>query len=198
MAYSAGVIQKGSDVAKELEAMQQKCIAELDTPGTIDSVDTPVCESVLQELLLKVSKDGRCPNMYDLRLDDEWPTCGMHWPPDLETVTPYLRKSEVTQALHINADKHSGWTECSGAVGSQFNPVKSKASITILPDIIEKIPTILFSGDQDLICNHFGTEELIHSMGWGGGKGFEIEGRGGFVHGGIVEGCLGWGAGLGR
>ena len=174
MAYSSGVIQKGSDEAKQLEDQQQKCIAELNKPGVSEKVDTPVCEAILQQILAKAEKDGRCPNMYDVRLDDKYPYCGMNWPPDLETVTPYLRRDEVTKALHINADKHSGWTECSGAVGSQFNTVKSKASIAILPDIIEKVPTVLFSGDQDLICNHFGTEELIHNMEWNGGKGFEL------------------------
>ncbi len=31
---------------------------------------------------------------------------------------------------------------------------------------------MLFSGDQDLICNHLGTEMLIDAMSWGGSKGF--------------------------
>ena len=174
MAYSAGLIQQGSDNAKRLEGMQQQCTIELDKPEMADIVDMDICEAILQEILRKGSEDGRCPNMYDIRLDDNYPSCGMSWPPDLDSVTPYLRKEEVTQALHINPDKHTGWTECSGAVGRHFKPVKSKASITMLPGIIERIPTILFSGDQDLICNHFGTEELIHNMEWGGGKGFEL------------------------
>lgn len=29
--------------------------------------------------------------MYDVRLRDSWPACGMSWPPDLRDVTPYLR-----------------------------------------------------------------------------------------------------------
>jgi len=29
--------------------------------------------------------------MYDVRLRDSWPSCGMNWPPDLADVTPYLR-----------------------------------------------------------------------------------------------------------
>ena len=174
MAYSTGLIKEDSDEAKQLEDQQQKCVAELNKPGASEKVDTPICESILQEMLNKAQKDGRCPNMYDVRLDDTYPSCGMNWPPDLSAVTPYLRREDVTKALHINADKHSGWTECSGAVGSQFDPVESKASIGMLPGIIERVPTILFSGDQDLICNHFGTEELIHNMEWNGGKGFEL------------------------
>jgi hypothetical protein len=29
--------------------------------------------------------------MYDVRLRDSYPSCGMSWPPDLTDVTPYLR-----------------------------------------------------------------------------------------------------------
>jgi len=29
--------------------------------------------------------------MYDIRLRDKWPSCGMAWPQDLKDVTPYLR-----------------------------------------------------------------------------------------------------------
>lgn len=174
MAYSAGMVQKGSSQANGLEEQHQKCTNALKEPGAAERVDTPVCEEILQEILRLTEKDGRCPNMYDVRLDDTYPSCGMHWPPDLTNVKPYLRRKDVVAALHVNEDKHTGWQECSGSVGSQFKPVKSKASITMLPGIIEKVPTILFSGDQDLICNHFGTEELIHNMEWNGGKGFEL------------------------
>lgn len=174
MAYRSGVIKEGSANGVALEEQHQRCLTVLNQPGYSDHVDTPVCESILQDILSKATKDGRCPNMYDLRLDDEYPSCGMNWPPDLKDVTPYLRRDDVVHALHVNEDKKTGWQECSGSVGSQFNPVKSKASVLILPEIIEKVPTILFSGDQDLICNHIGTEELIHNMEWNSGKGFEI------------------------
>jgi carboxypeptidase D len=33
---------------------------------------------------------------------------------------------------------------------------------------------VLFSGAEDLISNHIGTEELINNMEWNGGKGFEM------------------------
>lgn len=174
MAYDAGVIPGGSDMANELEEQHKKCTDALNQPGGLDKVDLPPCESILQQILRLSQKDGQCYNMYDLRLRDSYPSCGMNWPPDLANVTPYLRRDDVKAALHINKDKKSGWTECSGAVGSNFNAAKSKPTIQILPDILERVPVILFSGDQDLICNHIGTEELIHNMEWNGGKGFEL------------------------
>ncbi|KAL9640707.1 MAG: hypothetical protein Q9164_000102 [Protoblastenia rupestris] len=174
MAYRAGVVKEGSNEADQLEQQHKRCTDALQAPGGENKVDLPVCESILRDILRLSERDGRCPNMYDLRLDDVYPSCGMNWPPDLDSVTPYLRRKDVIKALNVNEDKHSGWKECSGSVGSNFKPVNSKPSINMLPSIVEKVPTILFSGDQDLICNHIGTEELIHNMEWNGGKGFEL------------------------
>ncbi len=176
-AYKAGLVEAGSDIAKQLEAQQAICINALDKGGS-DHVDMQQCEEILQDILKltkkKVGDEDRCYNMYDVRLLDTYPSCGMNWPPDLTSVTPYLRRPEVIQALHVDQDKRTGWTECSGAVGSNFRATKSKPSITLLPGLLEEMPIVLFSGQKDLICNHVGTEELIHNMEWNGGKGFEL------------------------
>lgn len=143
------------------------------------SIDVASCEAVLQDFLrltAKPGKDGQleCYNMYDVRKKDVYPSCGMNWPPDLVNVTPYLRRSDVTSALHVNANKATGWTECNGNVGSQFNVQKSRPTIEFLPEILAEIPVLLFSGAEDLICNHLGTEALISNMQFNGGRGFEI------------------------
>lgn len=171
--YESGLIQGGTETAKKLEALYSACTKKLNEPGGTDQVDQSKCESVLTEMLALTQKNGRCANMYDVRLDDTYPSCGMNWPPDLVNVTPYLRRDDVKKALHINKDKHTGWTECAGAVSSSFHP-NSKPAISFLPNLLEQVPILLFSGDQDLICNHIGTEELIHNMEWNGGKGFEL------------------------
>ena len=173
-AFAAGLIKEGSNEAKQLEPTQTQCNKLLAEPGGAERVNIPECENILVEILRLSQKNGRCVNMYDVRLDDDYPSCGMAWPPDLATVTPYLRRQDVIEALHINKGKQSGWTECAGAVSANFDGRKSKASITMLPKLLEQIPTILFSGDQDFICNHLGTEELIQNMEWNGGKGFEL------------------------
>ena len=119
-----------------------------------------------------LSKDGRCYNVYDVRLKDNYPSCGMNWPPDLTSVTPYLRRDDVTRALNVNADKMTGWTECNNQVTVAFNP-KVKPAKTLLPGLLEKMPILLFSGDKDLICNHIGTETLIENLKWNGAIGME-------------------------
>ena len=35
-------------------------------------------------------------NVYDVRLTDDWPACGMNWPPDLPDLYAYLRVSTYT------------------------------------------------------------------------------------------------------
>lgn len=178
-AYEKGLVEKDSDVAKQLESQQSICINALNESNGADHVDTPLCEMILQDILRVTQTKGpdgknQCINMYDVRLRDTYPSCGMNWPPDLTSVTPYLRRKDVLTALHVSPGKQTGWTECNGAVGGAFRAQNSKPSIQLLPELIAEIPTVLFSGAQDLICNHIGTEELIHNMEWNGGKGFEV------------------------
>lgn len=44
----------------------------------------------------------------------------------------------------------------------------------ILPRVLERIPVMLFAGDQDLICNYVGIESLIQAMTWNGGTGLGV------------------------
>lgn len=178
-AYERGLIQRDSEAAKRIESQQAICMKELNQEGGKDRVDIKSCEEILQQILSETStktSDGhsQCLNMYDVRLKDSYPSCGMNWPPDLSSVTSYLRRNDVIEALHVDPQKRTGWKECNGAVGHAFKASKSKPSIRLLPDLIAEVPIVLFSGAEDMICNHIGTEELISNMQWAGGKGFEL------------------------
>lgn len=177
-AYDRGLVVKGSDSAKRLETQQAVCLQKLQGVGK-GKVDVSDCESILQDILREtLTKDSKgrsqCVNMYDIKLKDSYPSCGMNWPPDLTAVTPYLQRPDVISALHIKPGKTTGWTECNGNVGSAFRAATSQPSIELLPALITEVPTILFSGADDLICNHIGTEDLINNMEWSGAKGFEV------------------------
>ncbi|KAL5439648.1 Cell death protease [Paraphaeosphaeria minitans] len=176
-AYQSGLLKADTPEAKRVENLQSNCLKVLNE-GASDHVDNAACESVMTTILQETKIQGgdprqECVNMYDIRLRDDG-SCGMNWPPDLSTVTPWLRQPDVIAALHINSDKKTGWTECNGAVSSHFRAKNSKPSIQFFPELLSQINVVLFSGDQDLICNHIGTESLIDSMTWNGGKGFEI------------------------
>lgn len=179
-AYEMGLVERDSDMAKSLEKQQSICEKALSEAENQHSVDIGECEKILQDTLQQtVKKNSKgekvCYNMYDVRKTDTYPSCGMNWPPDLANMTPYLRRQDVKNALHVNPDKTSGWTECAGSVSSSFRARNSKPAVELLPGLLEHMPITLFSGDQDMICNHIGTEESIHALEWNGGKGFETE-----------------------
>lgn len=173
-AYAQGLVQEGSTVGKELDALDTACAERLADPGGQDIVNIGRCEMVLERFLdLTRVSDQECVNYYDVRLKDA--SCGVKWPPDLDQMTRYLQRTEVRSALNLDREKTSGWTECNNKVTSNLqmtNP--GTPSIQFLPHLIESgVKVLLFSGDQDLICNHLGTEQMIHNMKWNGGTGFE-------------------------
>ena len=49
----------------------------------------------------------------------------------------------------------------------------------MLPRVLERIPVLLFAGDQDFICNYLGQESLIQALTWNGGTGLGV--RTGFL-----------------
>ncbi|CAF4004761.1 unnamed protein product [Adineta steineri] len=136
----------------------------------------------------KENQKGRCANMYDIRLDDTYPKCGENWPPELKYVTSYLRRQDVMSSININ-DKKVRWEECSDSVYNMFKACHSKPAVTLLPDLLQQIPIILYSGQYDLICNHRATEAMIDGMTWNNGTGFGF-GNGTFSpkHPWIVDG----------
>ncbi|KAF4591796.1 pheromone-processing carboxypeptidase KEX1 [Ophiocordyceps camponoti-floridani] len=173
--FKKKLVDKESTMAKELLAKQRICDRML--VSNPNHVNYQECESILTSMLKASSKGSgkeACYNMYDVRLRDSYPSCGMNWPPDLKNLTPYLRKAEVVRALHVNEKRNTGWQECTGAVSSAFKSEKSKPSVDLLPGLLNEVPILLFSGAEDLICNHLGTEQMISNMRWNGGKGFEV------------------------
>lgn len=190
-AYEAGILQAGSEADRTATRQQQDCLKALNEPGAADKIDVAVCESVMQEILRNTQSspaDQACVNMYDVRLRDSYPSCGMNWPPDLAQVKPYLRRDDVKKALHINVDKKTGWVECNNQVGAAFTAKNSKPSMQLLPDLLEKMPIVLFSGDKDMICNHIGTENLINNLKFNGGTGMQSDGMTSMKHDWTFEG----------
>jgi carboxypeptidase C (cathepsin A) len=102
-AYASNILVRGSEKAEPVERELAICKNVMENEGIHVNIDQ--CEAVLN-VLLRVTKDEYshfmdgtdnsharegCLNMYDVRLHDAYPSCGMAWPPDLKDVTPYLR-----------------------------------------------------------------------------------------------------------
>ena len=51
---------------------------------------------------------------------------------------------------------------------------RSNSSVTVLPRVLERVPVLIFAGDQDLICNYVGLENMIQGLTWNGATGLGV------------------------
>ncbi|KAF9266185.1 alpha/beta-hydrolase [Marasmius fiardii PR-910] len=172
-AVKMGILEENTDDWKAAKARTDEC-AEAIKATTGEPVNIPACESLLLDVTKirqkKVDGQDMCINIYDVRYDDTWPSCGMNWPPDIRPITTYLDRKDVVNALHAS-DHAEAWIECRSRVHSELHDNASNSSIVLLPKILEKIPVLIFAGDQDLICNYVGMEAMIQAMTWNGETG---------------------------
>ncbi|KAL4076362.1 alpha beta-hydrolase [Scleroderma citrinum] len=173
-AVARGLVDPASEHYKNSKRRTDECMVEISHITDMEPINIDTCESLLAYVLQpgRHNVDGveKCTNIYDVRLEDDEPYCGMQWPAELKNVTTYLGRQDVVRALHASS-KSESWVECGGQAGKQFNPKLSPSAITLLPDLLERIPVLLFAGDQDFICNYMGLESMIKSMTWNGEKG---------------------------
>ncbi|KAJ2387304.1 Cell death protease [Coemansia sp. RSA 2603] len=136
-------------------------------------VHTDVCEAIPMVFLEEGGPSpGMCYNMYDLRLTDTQPSCGMNWPPEVGTFTSYLNRKDVQRALNVRSDRAPVvWKECSSATNTALRFDTSPPSIKLLPGVLEHVPVLLFVGQMDYLCNYIGIEWAIGNMTWAGATG---------------------------
>lgn len=183
-AYARGLVQKGSREAQHLDDTMTTCQAALDQveqsgfiPVNVDDC-AQVMDAVMKPFEQQLNGKSICLNVYDVRLTDDWPACGMNWPPDLPDIYKYLRRKDVLSALHATM-KETAWIECDSIVSNQLFNHKSQASALLLPKILDAgVKVMMFAGDEDLICNYVGIERTLERIEWSGGKGMSVSSQG--------------------
>nr|ODN91244.1 pheromone-processing carboxypeptidase KEX1 [Cryptococcus depauperatus CBS 7841] len=176
-AYEKDLIKQGSVEGERMEAALKRCQEEMGkytdpfkTPVNINYCGE-VMESVSEPYIQELNGKKVCMNVYDVRLVDDWPACGMNWPPDLEDVYTFLREPDTVRALHATANS-AAWVECNNKVSHELSLRNSHASAALLPGILEKgVPILMFAGDEDLICNYKGIERIVNGLTWNGETG---------------------------
>ncbi|KAF8204768.1 pheromone-processing carboxypeptidase KEX1 [Pholiota molesta] len=168
-----GLFEENSADWKEVKKVTDHCISEIEkTKGDTMTIDS--CQKVLHTIMefktRTVNNKKMCINIYDIRLEDTAPACGMNWPPEMPQITNFLGRSEVVDALHASAHP-GGWVECRPDVHVAFQERKLESSISVMPRVLSKIPVLIFAGDQDLICNYIGLENMIKALTWNGQTG---------------------------
>ena len=173
-----GIWSTSSDDYKRVAELVKACHDELDK-GSQREVGK--CEMILQTIISSTvtkqpgTSGHTCINMYDVRLTDSSPACGMNWPTTLSAMYDYLRRPDVRKALHVDErHKPEAWVECNSNVGSAMRrDTSSPPSVQLLPGLLEKgIKVMLFAGEEDLICNAIGVRRAAENLEWGGSKGF--------------------------
>ncbi|KAF9437031.1 Cell death protease [Entomortierella beljakovae] len=159
------------DMITKLTAQQDIC---LDDIRRVNRISQYSCERLVQIVLdaSSIGAETQCLNQYDIRYKDEYPYCGLLWPYELPLMKTYLSNDAVRDALHASGAVGE-WTECNTHVSAALRYDDSAPAFALLPDILKKIDVMLYSGDQDLICNHIGTEYLISNLTWQDVKGFQ-------------------------
>ncbi|PVV03136.1 hypothetical protein BB560_002397 [Smittium megazygosporum] len=154
---------------KKIADETRECTNQISLPQ--NKINIQACNSILGSFLAD-DKFGAnsCINVYDLRLIEDKPSCGMSWPPGLDQMTKYMSLDKVQTAL--NAKRNIFWTECSNKVNNKISGDNNAPSVSLLPDVLEKVPVNLFVGDMDIICNIIGMEYMIGNLTWGGKTGF--------------------------
>ncbi|AGO10956.1 AaceriAFR549Wp [[Ashbya] aceris (nom. inval.)] len=145
--------------------------------GPAKGFSHPECESILPKLLNSIPGPGgpaqQCINMYDIRLRDVFPSCGMNWPADLPNVHKFFGTPGVLEALHVDPEVAGPWEECKSRVSQALTNAHSRPSVHLIPNLIESgVKFVFFNGDQDVICNNMGVEMLIAELRWRGHTGF--------------------------
>ncbi|KAF8165686.1 pheromone-processing carboxypeptidase KEX1 [Crassisporium funariophilum] len=172
-AVKTGLVEENTADWKSIKKETDHCVAEMNKVKH-NPMSFGECQQVIRSVMKvrerNVNGKDMCINIYDIRLDDVAPACGMNWPPEMPHITSLLDRPEVVNAIHASA--HPGnWVECRPDVHRAFHETKIESSITVMPRVLSKIQVLIFAGDQDLICNYIGLENMIKGLTWNGGTG---------------------------
>jgi len=106
-------------------------------------------------------------NYYDIRKKcNPAPLCY-----DLSNIVTYLNLPSTRQKLGVG---DRTWTTCDGTVYSYFeNKDFERSFLKDIPKILAtNISVLMYNGNEDLICNYYGTAAYLNIMTWPGQQGF--------------------------
>lgn len=109
-------------------------------------------------------------NVYDVTTQ-----CGDSCPPSMTPFTNYLNQKSVQEALGVeptnfqscNMNVYQAFTES----GDWMAPI----GVRSVPEILSKIPFLVYAGDEDFICNWLGNHAWTEKLAWPGKEGFNAQ-----------------------
>jgi len=161
----------------------------LKSPSALRIVEeeTKICESMLKNklpgammecdmIIESVQHFGGNFNVYDIRKKCDGPLCYNFSPLD-----DLMKDKEFRDSLGVSPNAH--WSECSKRVYADLaGDWVLKCDKFLVPLLNKSIPVLVYSGDQDFICNYYGGRAWTSDLQWDGTKGFNEQGERDYMH----------------
>lgn len=123
-------------------------------------------------------KDGRdCYDIYDV-------TNGCDSISAIPLINAYFNRADVQTALNLpfpssssRSSSSSSYSVCNEDILETLTvsgPLPEPPAYSVLPELVNvhRLPVHVFSGANDMLLNHFGTELVLQNMTWNGAFGF--------------------------
>ncbi|KAJ9056619.1 Cell death protease [Entomophthora muscae] len=151
------------DKLEKFRSLFNKCLVAIESSENY----MQECEDMSQRIN-SISKEtdnqGKetCINQYDFGLRDEYPKCGMGWPPNVDGFHKYMGSKEVAAALHAKLPDDA-WGECNPKVPELLSTT-NVTTVELFPGLLENLSILLFVGDKDLMVNSIGMGYLVRNF----------------------------------
>jgi len=90
---------------------------------------------------------------------------------DFSMVETWLNLESTKKALHVNED--AKWKSCNMAINFKFHTDWMHDFSPYITDLLNaNIPTLIYAGDVDFICNYMGNRAWTHKLDWASGDKF--------------------------
>jgi serine carboxypeptidase-like clade 4 len=162
-AHSKGLIT--DKAAKSMNKTMARCVKAIEK-GHTGTVTLMECNSVLAE----IKAEGHNFNTYDVRIKCAKPPLCYDFSP-LDTL---LARDDVRAALGVSPK--SKWSSCNMKVHSEMmGDWFTNLELTIPPMLEAGVRVLVYSGQEDFICNWFGGRAWVDKMEWSGAAGFSAQ-----------------------
>eukprot|EP00462_Mataza_sp_D1_P007346 CAMPEP_0175121548 /NCGR_PEP_ID=MMETSP0087-20121206/1222_1 /TAXON_ID=136419 /ORGANISM="Unknown Unknown, Strain D1" /LENGTH=544 /DNA_ID=CAMNT_0016403087 /DNA_START=37 /DNA_END=1668 /DNA_ORIENTATION=+ len=170
-AFAHGIISK--EQKDELDEVVRECeLAYNRDPYSTHTYN--VCE-LIQTAIPRMSGSSQIGtmNVYDIRLYDT--SGGADWPWRSSGEVAFLNNPLVRKALHVETSRT--WVECSDLIGQQLTHEDMWPTVDEFLYLLPRTQVLLYNGQFDFICNHFGVENFLEEIEWVGKSNFSNPSR---------------------
>ena len=88
----------------------------------------------------------------------------VNWPDDDKELKDYLSDDKVQKAIHAESFPYESVPTCNPLVSFNLLDDYYKSSLYLLPRLLNRMPVLLYSGQNDLICSPMGTGKFLAEL----------------------------------